>query len=101
MAWTGWASLGGQLSGGTPSVARNADGRLEVFADGQGTAGLEVHHIWQTAPGGGWSAWGSLGAPPPGDVLGAIDVGRNADGRLEVFARFGAMSAGVIWHIWH
>lgn len=100
MAWTGWTSLGGQLDGGTPAVGQNADGRLEVFSDGQGASGPEVRHIWQTAPGGGWSAWGGLGAPPPSDLLGAIDVGRNADGRLEVFIRVGAMSTGVIWHIW-
>lgn len=100
MAWTGWTSLGGELDGGTPAVGRNADGRLEVFSDGQGASGPELRHIWQTAPGGAWSAWGGLGAPPPSDLLGAVAVGENQDGRLEAFIRVGAMSAGVIWHIW-
>jgi hypothetical protein len=38
------------------SIARNADGRLEVFAlawDGRGRVG--VYHLWQLQPSRGWS----------------------------------------------
>ena len=62
------------------AVARNADGRLEIFA--RGTDGA-VWHQWQTAPNNGWSGWASRG----GVITSNIDVGRNADGRLELFAR--------------
>lgn len=97
--WSGWASLGGSLDGGTPAVGQNADGRLEVFAESFGGAGPELHHIWQIAANNGWSAWDSLGAPP-GQFMGYSVVGQNADGRLEVFTRVGLMSTGVVWHIW-
>lgn len=97
--WAGWTALGGPLLGGAPAVASNADGRLEVFADGEGADGPELWHLWQTAPDAGWSAWESLGAPAP-QFLGFVGVGRNADGRLEAFARVGLMSTGTIWHIW-
>ena len=48
--WSGWASHGRRhLS--DPVVARNADGRLEVFVRGADNA---LWHIWQTAPNNGW-----------------------------------------------
>ncbi len=97
--WNGWAALGGDLSGGTPVVGVNADGRLEVFAEAPGASGVELDHIWQTTAGDGWDAWASLGAPPA-QFLGAPAVARNADGRLEAFVRVGLMSAGSLWHIW-
>ena len=82
-----WGSLGGVIS--MPVVARNADGRLEVFVQGSDGA---LWHIWQTAPNNGWSGWASLG----GWITQPV-VGQNADGRLEVFARG---SDGALWHIW-
>jgi len=85
---TGWTSLGGQLSGGTPAVAQNFDGRLELFAPSAGPPAPELVHIWQTSPNSGWSGWSSLGAPP-GQFISGIAVGRNADGRLEAFVRVG------------
>ena len=98
--WSGWGSLGGQLEGGSPVVGRNADGRLEVFALGQTPTGPELSHIWQDAGSPtGWSDWASLGSAP-GQFMSALDVGQNADGRLEVFTRVGLMSSGVSWHIW-
>jgi hypothetical protein len=33
-------------------------------------------------------------------VLSHLEVGTNADGRLEAFLRYGAMSVGVMWHAW-
>jgi hypothetical protein len=97
--WNGWASLGGQLASSTLAVGQNPDGRLELFAAVSGAQGPTLSHVWQTSPNGGWSAWASLGAPPA-QFLGVTAVGRNADGRLEVFARVGLMSTGELWHIW-
>jgi hypothetical protein len=83
-----------------PRVAANADGRLEVFAEGEGSTGPELWHVWQNpAPLSGWSGWDNLGSPP-GQFMGYSTVGQNADGRLEVFTRVGLMSTGVVWHIW-
>jgi ABC-type polysaccharide/polyol phosphate transport system ATPase subunit/acylphosphatase len=88
--WHNWRnSLGGTLTTG-PVVARNADGRLEVFARGTDNA---LWHIRQTSPNNGWSGWSSLGRALTTDPV----VARNADGRLEVFVR-GTDTA--LWHIW-
>src|SRR6266581_4476695 len=72
----------------------NADGRLEVFAAGNDGA---LWHIWQTAPNGTWSSWASLGTPSNVQFLSGYTVGKNADGRLEVFT---VGSDGALWHIW-
>jgi hypothetical protein len=40
-------------------VARNADGRLELFAFGTGDYGM--NHIWQTEPNDSWSEWETIG----------------------------------------
>jgi hypothetical protein len=98
-SWNGWAWLGGPVIGGRPVAGRNVDGRLEVFGHASGGAGLAIVHAWQNTPGGGWSTWDSLGAPPTGNV-GDLVLGENADGRLEVFVREGLMSSGVAWHAW-
>ena len=54
--WSGWYSLGGWID--RLDVAKNADGRLEIFARGGDGA---LWHKWQTAPNNGWSGWYSLG----------------------------------------
>ena len=77
------------------ALAVNADGRLEVF----GRVGLMstggLYHLWQTAPGNGWSAWDNLGGGiGPQFLL----VAANADGRLEVFAV--STGPGELEHIW-
>jgi acylphosphatase/peptidoglycan hydrolase-like protein with peptidoglycan-binding domain len=84
-----WQSLGGVITSNI-AVARNADGRLEIFARGTDNA---LWHKWQTAPNGGWSGWASLGGVITSDPV----LGMNADGRLEVFAR-GTDQA--VWHMW-
>jgi ligand-binding sensor domain-containing protein/signal transduction histidine kinase len=64
---------------GQPAVARNADGRLELFkvdADG------EMRHRWQREANGDWSSWISLG----GSVYPGLGTGLNAAGEIEVFA---------------
>ena len=72
------------------AVARNADGRLEIFA--KGTDGA-VWHQWQTAPNSPFSGWASLG----GVITSDIAVGQNADGRLEAFVRG---TDNAVWHRW-
>lgn len=75
-----------------PTLARNADGRLEVFAIG-GDGNL--WHSWQLSPNSGWGGWNSLGggglAPVP------PQVGTITGGRLEVFAR---KQDGSVVHVW-
>jgi hypothetical protein len=77
---------------GSPAVAANRDGRLEVFVRGVDNA---VWHTWELTPGGAWATgWASLG----GVVTSAPAVAPNADGRLEVLA-VGA-DASTIYHQW-
>jgi len=97
----GWAqnasSLGQPLNVplyGDPAVGNNKDGRLEVFAAGSDGA---VWHTWQESPTKWVGYWASRGIASPGLTLTDPAVGRNADGRLEVFA---AGSDGAIWHTW-
>src|SRR3954463_1225812 len=82
-SWNGWSWLGGPVIGGRPVAGRNVDGRLEGFGHATGGAGLEIVHAWQTAPGSGWGAWDTLGAPPTGNI-GDLALGENGDGRLEL-----------------
>jgi hypothetical protein len=76
-------------------VGTNADGRIEISAIGND------HALWQrsqVAPNNGWSEWRSLGTP--GSDIGLTDrlvVGKNQDGRQEVFA---IATDGNIWQIW-
>ena len=72
-----------------PVVARNADGRLEVFARGSDDS---LWHRAQTSPGGAWDAWSGLGGKLTADPV----VAENADGRLEVFYRG---TNGGLWHL--
>jgi len=72
------------------SVRQNADGRLEAFGVGTDNG---LWHIWQTAPGNGWSTWASLG----GIITTEPVCSRDPDGRLEVFARG---TDNALWHIW-
>jgi hypothetical protein len=95
--WSSWASLGSPPADflGALAASPNADGRLEVF----GRVGLMstggLYHLWQTAPGNGWSAWDNLGGGiGPQFVL----VGANADGRLEAFAV--STGPGELENIW-
>jgi hypothetical protein len=100
--WSDWKELGRPASGlrptsnssvvDRPSIARNQDGRQELFAMGADDA---LWHVWQVAPNVGWSKWDTLRRPrdPLNGSEGAKErdlnqpvVGRNADGHLEVFA---------------
>jgi endonuclease/exonuclease/phosphatase family metal-dependent hydrolase len=90
----GWSQLyssGDNLT--SLKVARNADGRLEVFGINQHQ---NIWHTWQTAPNGKWvGGWSQLYRGS--DTLVALDVAANADGRLEVV---GINQHQNIWHTW-
>ncbi|MFA4904166.1 MAG: hypothetical protein WC600_15645 [Desulfobaccales bacterium] len=78
-SWSDWESLGGNHTS-DPSVVRNLDGRLEVFALG---TNYNVYHMWQPAPASGpWSAWENLPAGPFTSSPVAI---RDQFGTLQVF----------------
>jgi len=85
--WSGWHHLSGAFDG-KPVIGRNADGRLDVFANAPGM----LHHIWQTAPNNGWS---QLYKEPAKHRASAII--NNLDGRLELFA---ITPDGTLWHTW-
>lgn len=110
LSWA-WDSLGKpSVSSGTRNVATMAvgqyeDGRLVVFAiDQEGHALWYRKQLWANGP---WAAgWTGLGKPAGIDLL-TVAVGRNEDGRLEVFAGGGkrqqgefAFSDGKIWWRW-
>jgi len=83
-----WVSLGGKVLTGlfVPpilDVIANADGRLEVFAQGT-DAGL--YHIWQQSPNGssGWSSWAQIGGQ-----ISLLSLARAANGQLSAFVRGG------------
>ncbi len=76
-------------------VGKNADGRLEIFALGDDNA---LWHIWQVTPNDGWSEWKTLGTPARDTSLtDQFTVGRNKDGRQEVFA---VGNEGSVWQVW-
>ncbi|WP_160161747.1 PIG-L family deacetylase [Embleya hyalina] len=78
------------------NVSRNADGRLEVFAQRRDTG--EIVSRFQGL-GGGWG-WGALGSPNAGvDSLRVSSpvVVPNADGRLQVFVRHRGGGISTRW----
>jgi hypothetical protein len=83
------------------AVGNNQDGRMEVCALGISGSGsgstIQPWHRWQVAPSNGWSGWRMLGSLP-NRSLERLVIGRNHDGRLEVFGHASEDSAA--WHIW-
>ena len=77
------------VPGSSLAIARNADGRLEVFGVAS-TGG--IWHKWQTGPNGQWSAWAQLEG-----TLTAVAAETNADGRVELF---GTGPDGSVLHKW-
>jgi hypothetical protein len=95
--WSDWKTLGAPAGDALLTeqftLGKNQDGRQEVFV--VATDG-DVWQIWQTAPNGGWSGWERRGAPPPGiRRADRITVGRNRDGRQELFVMGGD---DALWH---
>ncbi len=91
VGWSYWEPLGIKVAG-APTVAQNADGRLEVFAIG---ANGRLGHFWQLTAGDmkDWAPWEELGAELQSDPA----LIRNTDGRLEVFA---IGPDGCLGHAW-
>jgi Tfp pilus assembly protein FimT len=86
-----WASLGGGIKVDTsPAVARNNDGRLQVFVVGTNN---QLYYKTQTAAGGStWStSWTSLGGTLRENTDPAVVP--NSDGRLDAFV-MGPTSTG-------
>jgi hypothetical protein len=70
-----WFSHGGPAEAGlagSPAVAADADGEMQVFV--MGTDGA-LWQLSQTGPSSGWSQWSSHGAPPGTSLLAAITTG--------------------------
>ncbi len=86
--WSGWQSIttnAPQLLPGNV-IGTDADGRMEIFAV---TASHALSHSAQPRVGAGFGPWGPVapaGVSSP-YVRGIPAVGKNADGRLEVFVR--------------
>lgn len=92
--WHDWHSLGHPpgITGSTtiaPTVARNIDGRLELFV----ALGGEVWHIWQRRVTTGWSQWSPL--ENPGAAADLLAVARDLEGRLVLVA---TTDDGGLWH---
>lgn len=97
--WLQWESLGGSGNvwpdGNNIAAYQNQDGRLDVFVIFEDRT---LRHIWQSSPGGNWNKdWNSPQNNLGGNLIGPPAVGRNQDGRLEVFA-FAADRK--LWHRW-
>jgi hypothetical protein len=75
-AWSGWEAFG---PASWPTVAANADGRLELVA----IRGTKLVHRWQLAPNGTWSDWYTQ---PDGSVQSPPALIQDGTGRLRVFA---------------
>lgn len=103
-SWHGWEALvvgpgsGGVPLIGTPTVATDATGRLEVFA--VGVDGQVYYNQQETQP-PGWRGWVPLGGgSAPGLTAGGepeVAVGRDREGRLEAFA---VGQDGRLLHSW-
>jgi surface antigen len=79
--------------GATIAMARNADGRVEVFDVPRGATGDgETFHTWQVSAGRAWWDWS-----PFDGHLAHVAAETNADGRIEVF---GATASGALFHKW-
>jgi alpha-beta hydrolase superfamily lysophospholipase len=89
--WTGGRNVGNRRFNRTPVIARNHDGRLEMF--NVDTAG-NACHIWENSSDNWQAEWQPLNG---GVLTGGIAVARNRDGRLEVFGRG---TDGRLWHCW-
>jgi Pro-kumamolisin, activation domain len=86
-------------------ISSDARGQLNLFARGSDN---NVWQLWQTAVNNGWSNWYSQGTPKGASLDGSPILGRNADGRLQLFinARDGTMwsifetTPGGTWGAW-
>lgn len=107
--WNEWRSLGfpsgeGAVGAQPPTVARNKDGRLEVYL----ALGTDIWHTWQSrANHDQWVPWRSLGSPAAGAEVGWPTVIPDRQGRLQLFASSGPAvwsrrqhAPGQAWDEW-
>ena len=88
-AWGKPVSIGGGPLAPYVTTARNADGRIQLFALNRDT--FDVVTAVQTTSGGTFSAWTSLGNPngEGGTMTGLPAVAADGNGRLQLFTRNG------------
>jgi hypothetical protein len=78
-------------------VANNQDGRLELFLANSATQ--QINHTWQSQASNSQS-WVTLTPfDPVANVMYGLNVGRNADGRLEIFFH-GNNTSNTCYHAW-
>ena len=87
MSWSGWESLGGQLTS-APAVSSDASGELNVFWRGTDN---NLWHKWFNYP--SWYGPESLGGPL-NSAPAAVSWGH---GRVDVFVQG---TDGALWHKW-
>jgi hypothetical protein len=91
-AWvSGWANLqNGEFIAASMMIGTNQSGTLEVFVINNGS----LSHCYQLTPGGNWSEWDSLGAPPspPQTMAVVCDI----SGKLELFATCANQTGSLI-----
>jgi uncharacterized phage protein gp47/JayE/acylphosphatase len=83
-----WLTFGFGVAG-PPTMILDPAGEAHVFVVGDDAA---LWHIRQYSPDVPWGAWESLGGQ-----IDLLAVGKNQDGRLEVFAR--GANDQALWHI--
>jgi pimeloyl-ACP methyl ester carboxylesterase len=89
--WGNSKVIGNTRFSRTPVIARNHDGRMEMFnVDRLGN----IMHIWENTADNWQPEWVSLKG---GKFTSGVSVVRNRDGRLQVFGRG---TDGRVWHIW-
>jgi hypothetical protein len=97
--WSGWHSIIPKQISSNFRVAQNEGGHLEIFAEYD----YGIKHSWQLEA-GGWSKWTVIS--PPGIRNSTFCVGKNQDGRLEIFAPARAKGEetvsldNVLFHSW-
>ncbi len=92
--WTGWRTVNTTPIMPGYVVGQNANGRLEIFARLVGS-NEDIFHLWQNRRGRSWTdAWVDMGGAGSNPRLA---VGRNSDGRLQLFA---IGKNGSLWSTW-
>jgi hypothetical protein len=99
-SWGDWWSLGGVASAPV-RVTNEANGTLAAYSVATTPWGDNaLHRIAQTCPNCGWGGWTSVGnAVPANRRVTDLTIGRNANGRLEIFAVADAPGSSDISHI--
>jgi hypothetical protein len=103
--WSGWSSLGGGVHsptlglalGVSPTVARNADGRLEVFV---ASGGGPYFHAWQAQPNGAWSALTQMASGEYNPIAVALNQGGALNNLLEAFMMAGDSTGAHLYTVW-